>query len=59
MASKLYYENYCELGKAEIDAVCAHFNIPKLKNKQDYHTTRLRKEFLNISKIEEVYPNEE
>ncbi|MBX4152244.1 site-specific integrase [Paenibacillus lautus] len=59
MASKLYYKNYCELGKAEIDAVCAHFNIPKLKNKQDYHTTRLRKEFLNISKIEEIYPNGE
>ncbi|MBT2759907.1 site-specific integrase [Paenibacillus sp. ISL-20] len=59
MASKFYYKNYCELGKTEIDAVCAHFNIPKLKNKQDYHTTRLRKEFLNVSKIEELYPIEE
>lgn len=48
-----------KLEKPEIDEVCRHFNIPKIKNKNDYHTTRLRKEFLNVDKINELYPDEE
>ncbi|GAA0835973.1 hypothetical protein GCM10008915_23400 [Bifidobacterium pullorum subsp. gallinarum] len=57
-AYRQYYKSR-KLSKPEIDAVCAQFNIPKLKNKEDYHTTRLRKDFLNVEKIKELYIKEE
>lgn len=58
MAYKLYKQSG-KLSKPEIDSVCAQFNIQTLKNKQDYHTTRLRKDFLNVDKIKELYLEEE
>lgn len=49
------YKEHKKFGKAEFDAVCEHFNIPKLKNSKDFNASRLRKEFLNLHKMKEVY----
>ncbi|MGM1044816.1 MAG: hypothetical protein ACQEXX_01580 [Bacillota bacterium] len=54
MASVLYGQSG-KLDKTEIDTVCEAFNLSKIKNKNDYHTTRHRKEFLNIEKLVEIY----
>ncbi|UNK20456.1 site-specific integrase [Paenibacillus sp. N3/727] len=53
--ANLLYKNSQKLEKPEIDCICEAFNISKIKNSNDYHTTKFRKEFLNIDKIIEVY----
>lgn len=55
------YQLYKETGKLEkneIDYVCHKFNIAKLKGSEFYNVSRLKKEFLSIEKIIQVYEEE-
>lgn len=54
MAYNLYKKNG-KLRKLEIDTVCEHFNVSKLKGGKSYNNSRLKKEFLNIETINKVY----
>ncbi|WP_106768030.1 tyrosine-type recombinase/integrase [Paenibacillus faecalis] len=58
MANVLYRESG-KLENEEIHRICEAFNFSKIKGRDDYNTTRIRAEFLNLDNIFEIYGKKE
>src|SRR5690625_5241875 len=53
MARDLYLQSQ-RLGNRELDIIAKHFNVSKI-NETEYNLHRLKSEFLNVSKVKELY----